>query len=102
MRRLAPRGLGAALEEVTRGLEPPSLIGRVQRVWPEVAGAALAKHAEPVSEHGRELLLRCADAVWAEEVRLMSIELTGRLNEVLGEGSLTGIRTVSGGVPNRR
>ncbi|MBA3300537.1 MAG: DUF721 domain-containing protein [Thermoleophilaceae bacterium] len=98
MRRLAPRRLAPALERVARDLEPPSLLGRIQRVWPEVAGAGLAQRAQPVSEHGRELVLRCEDAVWAEEIRLMSPELTGRLNEALGEGSLAGIRTVSGGL----
>ncbi|MBA2506917.1 MAG: DUF721 domain-containing protein [Thermoleophilaceae bacterium] len=102
MRRLAPRGLGPALQKMTAGLAPPTLLGRVQKVWPQAVGEALAQRARPVSERAGELVLECEDAVWAEEIRLMSLELLEQLNAALGEGAVASIRTVSGGTRKRR
>ena len=86
MRRTAPRPLAAALERVSAGLEPPSLLARVQACWREVAGEAVAEEAEPVAEHGGAVTVACRSAVWAHELELLAPDLVEQLNATLSEG----------------
>ena len=100
MRRLAPRALEAAVAEAVPRLRPATTLARVQEAWPSVAGPALAGEAEPVSERGGTVKIRCRSSVWAGELSLMSRELRGRLNTALGgsaeAGPVAGIRFVTG------
>jgi predicted nucleic acid-binding Zn ribbon protein len=84
MRRNAPRPVGLALANVTKAIEPLSLVARVQRVWPEVAGELIAAEARPVSESAGTVRVGCRSAVWAQELELLSPDLVNRLNEALG------------------
>jgi predicted nucleic acid-binding Zn ribbon protein len=95
MRRRRPRGLGPALEHLTRGASPPTLLARAQARWAEAAGAALAQEAEPVSERGGTLTVACRSSVWAQELTLLAPDLLGRLNAALEgppDGPLTALR----------
>ena len=87
MRRIAPRPLRQALEATVREAAPSGLLPRVQGVWPEVAGPAIAEEAEPVSESAGSVTVGCRSAVWAHELELLGGELRERLNERLGGGS---------------
>ena len=101
MRRVGPRPLTAALEQVARDSAPATTLARVQACWDEVAGAAVAGEARPASEQGGILTLRCESAVWAPELELLSGDLLKRLNEALSEPSgsapLKGLRFRVGG-----
>lgn len=81
MRRLAPRPLRAALEEALPAAAPAGLLARVQAAWPEVAGPVMAQETAPVSESQGVVKVACSSAVWAQELELLSGELTSRLNE---------------------
>jgi predicted nucleic acid-binding Zn ribbon protein len=81
MRRLAPRPLSAALEAALPAAAPAGLLARVQGAWPEVAGQVMAEQAAPVSERQGVVTVACSSAVWAQELELMSADLTARLNE---------------------
>jgi predicted nucleic acid-binding Zn ribbon protein len=83
VRRVAPRPLSAALEEVTREATPSGTLAVVQASWKEVAGAQLAAQAEPVAEREGVVTVRCASAVWAQELELLAADLVERLNEAL-------------------
>jgi predicted nucleic acid-binding Zn ribbon protein len=81
---------------------PESLLARVQGVWAEVAGPAVAEEAEPVSERGGTVTVGCRSAVWTHELGLLAGDLLERLNERLeGVASVSELRfrTVSGGLP---
>jgi len=95
MRRSAPRSLGHALAAFSAESRPATLLARAQGVWPEVAGAVVAREAEPVAEAGSALEMSCSSAVWAQELELLEPDLRRRLNEAL-EGSetspVTGLR----------
>ncbi len=95
MRRRAPRPLAAVLSGLTDQLAPRSTLGDVQRIWPSVVGAVVAKEATPTAEHGGSLTVHCRSSVWAQELDLMAPELVGRLNEQLGEGRITTLRCVA-------
>ena len=84
MRRRAPRPIGSALAGVVEDLAPATTLARVQRVWPEVAGEAIAREAEPVAERDGVVTITCSSSVWAQEIELLGADLVRRLNEALG------------------
>lgn len=84
MRRSAPRHLGTALGHLTQSAAPATVLARVQSVWPEVVGAAVAAEAAPTGERGGSLTVTCRSATWAHELALIGPDLVQRLNDVLG------------------
>nr|MDQ3934969.1 DUF721 domain-containing protein [Actinomycetota bacterium] len=94
--------LASVLPALVEELEPPTTLAHVQRVWAEVAGPAIAREAEPVSERSGVLSVACRSAVWAQEIELMSADLVERLNAALkGAGEappLRSLRVSAGGV----
>jgi predicted nucleic acid-binding Zn ribbon protein len=84
MRRRAPRPIGVALSGVVEDLAPATTLARVQRVWPDVAGEAIAREAEPVSERDGVVTIACGSSVWAQEIELLGADLVTRLNEAFG------------------
>jgi len=95
MRRSAPRPLGPAVEALAAAVAPQTLLGEVQRRWSEVAGEALAREAEPVSERDGILTVACRSSVWAQELDLMSELLLQSLNAALVGGSIRRLRCVA-------
>ncbi|HLW96247.1 MAG TPA: DUF721 domain-containing protein [Solirubrobacteraceae bacterium] len=91
MRRLAPRPLGLAIAELTAQLQPASELARVQRVWEEVAGEAIAAHCSPVSVRGGVLRVACDEAVWAAEVELLAPQL---LPVLAGHGGIPAVTSM--------
>ena len=104
VKRLAPRPLSAALDEIVRAAAPPTLLARVQAAWPEVAGRPVAAATAAVSEREGVVTVACESAVWAGELELLAPDLLTRLNARLGAdepGSVTRLRFVIGSAPNR-
>jgi predicted nucleic acid-binding Zn ribbon protein len=102
MRRSAPRPLGLALETLRDRLAPATALGAVQRVWSEVAGPAIAREAEPVSERDGVVTVACRSAVWAQELDLMGPELVDRLNGALERPLVRALRCTATGGSTRR
>ena len=102
MKRLAPRPLAAALENVRRDASPATLIAAVQAAWPSVAGETLATAAQPVSERGGVVTIACESGVWAQELELLGPDLLERLNTSLEAGRIEKLRFVVGSPPNDR
>jgi predicted nucleic acid-binding Zn ribbon protein len=96
MSRPAPRPLASALQGLTAGLAPASLLARVQELWGSVAGELVASEAQPTSERDGVLTVTCAAAVWAQELDLMSGELIARLNDALGSQRIRELRCRTG------
>ena len=92
MRRRAPRPLAAALVRVTAGLEPPTLLGRVQGAWAEAVGEVVNDEAQPVSERDGVVTVACRSSVWAEELKMMAPDLRERVNAALGEEAVGELR----------
>jgi predicted nucleic acid-binding Zn ribbon protein len=103
VRRAAPRPLSAALDEVVRASAPPTVLARVQAVWPEAAGTVVTAAATPVSEREGVVTVACESAVWAGELELLAPDLLARLNARLGSdaaGSVSRLRFVVGSGAN--
>ena len=97
MRRLAPRPLSAALGRVTAGLEPPTLLARVQRCWADAVGEVVNEEAEPVAERDGVVTVSCRSSVWAEELKMMAVDLRERVNGALGEEAVAELRFTAAG-----
>jgi predicted nucleic acid-binding Zn ribbon protein len=94
--RRAPRPLANALAPLRASLAPATLLAEVQRVWPEVAGAAIAREAAPVAERGGVVTIACAASVWAQELDLMAPLLIEKLNAAIASGEVRRLRCVTG------
>ena len=102
MRRAAPRPLSFALGDLRDRLAPATPLAAVQRVWPEVAGPAIASEATPVSERAGVVTVSCRSAVWAQELDLLSGQLVEQLNEALEGTVVRSLRCVATGGGIRR
>lgn len=96
MSRPAPRPLALALRGLASSLAPASTLARVQEVWEEVAGPAIAASASPTAERVGVLTVTCSAAVWAHELDLMAEELIARLNRALGAEKIRALRCQTG------
>ena len=85
MRRLAPRSLETAVLRIAAELAPPTTLSRVQAVWTQALGPALAAEATAVAERDGTVTVSCRDSTWANELALMSGELVERLNNALDQ-----------------
>jgi predicted nucleic acid-binding Zn ribbon protein len=96
MSRAAPRSLTAALQELTGALAPASTLARVQEVWEDAVGPAIAASARPTGERDGALTITCEASVWAHELDLMADALIGRLNAALGRDCVRELRCRTG------
>jgi predicted nucleic acid-binding Zn ribbon protein len=92
MRRRAPSALSDVLRRAVAQAAPDTLLARVQSVWPEVAGAAIAAEAAPSAEREGVVTVECSGSVWAQELALLGPDLVGRLNASLEGASVRSLR----------
>ncbi len=95
MRRRGPRPMTEALDRLATSVAPMTPLARVQAAWTEAAGPVIAENAEPLRERGGVVTVFCHQSVWAQEIALMGVELTARLNAVLGDELVREIRTTA-------
>jgi predicted nucleic acid-binding Zn ribbon protein len=94
--RTAPRPLSQALERLTGALAPASTLARVQEVWEDAVGPAIADAARPTAEREGVLTVACAAAVWAQELNLMAEVVLTRLNAAMGGEQIRELRCRTG------
>jgi predicted nucleic acid-binding Zn ribbon protein len=94
--RTAPRPLSQALERLTGTLAPASTLARVQEVWEDAVGPAIADAARPTVEREGVLTVVCSAAVWAQELNLMAEDVLTRLNAAIGAEQIHELRCRTG------
>jgi len=94
--RKAPRPLSIALQDLNSTLAPATTLARVQELWERTTGPAIAAAAIPSAERDGVLTVRCAAAVWAQELDLMAFDLLPRLNAELGGQVIRELRCRTG------
>jgi predicted nucleic acid-binding Zn ribbon protein len=92
MRRRGPRPVSVALGRLTADLAPATLLAEVQAAWPGAVGEAVAAAGTPVSERDGTIVIACREAVWAQEMDLMSERLVEALNTALGRPAVNRLR----------
>lgn len=96
MGRSFPRPASTAIRAARLRAAPQTPLAALQSVWAEVAGAAIAAAAAPVSERDGTATIECESAVWAEELELMGPQLLGAIEQHLGELAPSALRFVVG------
>jgi len=96
VRRAAPRPISAAISDLSATLAPTTTLARVQAIWVQTAGPAIAEAARPTAERNGILTVTCAAAVWAQELDLMASELIPRLNAALADEAIRELRCRTG------
>ncbi len=81
-----PRPLGTSLEAVTRrlGMHDARGLGRLFARWPEIVGAAMAGHVQPIRLDERALVVGVDHPAWATQVRHLGETLLDRVAEETG------------------
>lgn len=82
-RRREPVRISDALAEITEAVQPRTPLARIQAAWPAVAGATLARWAEPVSERAGIVTFSCSDSMVAHELEMMKPALLQKLADAL-------------------
>jgi len=57
--------------------------------WPELVGDVNAQHSSPERLKDAVLTVRADSSTWASALRLMAPQLVAKLNETLGDGTVT-------------
>jgi predicted nucleic acid-binding Zn ribbon protein len=94
--RTAPRPLSQALARFSGALTPASTLARVQEVWEDAVGPAIAAEAQPTAERDGVLTVVCAAAVWSQELDLMAEAVLARLNAAMGPEHIRELRCRTG------
>ncbi len=84
------------------GLGHASDIRRLMDRWKEIVGERIAAQATPLALKSSELVVAVPDAVWRQELSLMTPELRDRINAELGRNVIAKIRLVSHGPVDTR
>ena len=86
-----PQLLGGEVSRLVeeRGWELDLRMRGVFARWPELVGDEVAAHCTPESFVDGKLVIRAGSTAWATQLRLLLPTLVRRLNEELGDGTVT-------------
>lgn len=92
-----PQLLGEVLKEVIsdRGWEREVNLQQLLAKWPDLVGAVNAAHSRPTGFADQVLSVQAESTTWASSLRMIAPALVARLNEQLGQGTVTRV-VVSG------
>lgn len=88
--------LRGALERA--GVETASDLWQVGDAWEKAVGPTVAAHAQPAGLVRGELLVASPDAVWRQELTLLTPDIKQKVNAALGRAVVDRVRIVSGTV----
>ncbi|MBB5075997.1 DUF721 domain-containing protein [Nonomuraea endophytica] len=89
-----PQLFGRAIMDLLsdRGWERSAAVGGVFGRWADIVGTDLAAHTKPESFEDGEVLVVADSTAWATQVRLLARTLVRRLNEELGDNTVTKVK----------
>jgi predicted nucleic acid-binding Zn ribbon protein len=68
--------------------------------WPQIVGHDVAEHCQPERFADSKLSVRAESTAWATQVRLLAPTVVRRLNEELGDGTVTHIDVLGPDAPS--
>lgn len=97
-----PRGLGAALADLTRESGWDSQLAQEDLLlqWENIAGLETAKHTEPVSLVQGLLTIRCDSTAWAKQLQLMRGQIMTQIALHHPQAGVESIRFLGPDVPS--
>jgi predicted nucleic acid-binding Zn ribbon protein len=83
---LGPRSIDSSLDAVARKLGMNNLrgLGRLFAHWPEIVGAGMAEHVQPIRLDEESLVVSVDHPAWATQVRHLGEDLLDRVAEEAG------------------
>jgi len=72
----------------------------LQSRWPDLVGDVNAQHSQPVTLSGTVVTIRADSSTWATALRLMAGQLVAKLNQAIGDGSVTRVDILGPEGPN--
>ena len=70
--------------------------------WDLLVGREVARHCTPTSFAGGRLVVQTDSTAWATQIRLLAASMVRRLNEELGEGTVTVVDVQGPSAPSWR
>ena len=98
-----PKPLADALGRMVRDRGWAGQLGVRQLLhdWPGLVGSAIADHCRPIGFHAGVVIVQAESTTWATELRRFFVaRVVARLNEALGEGTVTRVEIRSPATPS--
>ena len=97
-----PRGLDAVLDALTTSMGWTSPLAKSELLvaWPELVGAEVAAHAEPLTVEDGRLTVRCDSTAWAQQLRSMRTTVLARIAERHPAAGIESIRFLGPDTPS--
>jgi predicted nucleic acid-binding Zn ribbon protein len=97
-----PQLLGSQLDRLVaeHGWELELRVRGVFARWPELVGAEVGAHCSPEAFADGKLVVRTDSTAWATQLTLLAPAVVRRLNEELGEGTVTVIDVLGPHLPS--
>ena len=86
-----PQLLGAAMDRLveSQGWSKEISVRMLLGKWPALVGPVNAAHSTPIGYQDTVLTVRTDSTAWATSLRTMAPQLVAKLNEALGDGTVT-------------
>lgn len=97
-----PQLLGTALNRLveSQGWSKQISVRLLLGKWPALVGPVNAAHSTPVGYQDAVVTVRAESTVWATSLRAMAPQLVAKLNEMLGDGTVTRVEVVGPDIPS--
>jgi len=97
-----PEGLGAVMDSLTSKLGWSSPLARSELLasWLEIAGVDTAEHSAPVGIEDGVLTVKCDSTAWATQLRLMRVQVMGRIVSRYPDAGINSVRFEGPGAPS--
>ena len=96
-----PRGIADVLSAVTNelGWNSPLAQSELMTAWPDMVGAELAGHSDPVSIDDGTLTVQCDSTAWATQLRLMRTQVTTTIVQRYPDARIQSVRFLAPNAP---
>ncbi|NNG20129.1 DUF721 domain-containing protein [Naumannella sp. ID2617S] len=97
-----PQLLGPALKGLMRqqGWDTQVNVHLLLANWPALVGSINAEHSQPEAYADQVLTIRAESTTWATQLRLFAPQLVARLNDELGQGTVTRVNVIGPTAPS--
>lgn len=97
-----PQALSSEVDKIidSRGWSLDLRVRGVFARWPELVGTEVGTHSTPESLTDGVLVVRAHSTAWATQLKLLTTGLVRRLNEELGDGTVTVVEVLGPNAPS--
>lgn len=92
-----PQALGRAVNKLTaeHGWDDDLAVHGVVARWSQIVGSEVGAHVVPEKYDDGVLTVRADSSAWATQMRMLASEVVRRLNDEIGQGSVTRVNVLA-------